>query len=291
MKKTYLAFSLIEVSVAILIISILFAGISQGLDLYSDMRLVSAKKITQNSRVSRIPDLLLWLETTMTESFKVIEKNNGRKISAWNDINPTSNSKLIFSNSIDNLRPIYIENGIGGIPTLNFSNTQYLEANNFNIGKNYTIFIVFSPTIGNTEGATILSVQNLDLKHGIIISVQPTLIMRILHRSPMGSSNQDDIYVSGLSLLLNKNYIFSYRRSVEENQSNFYINGANENYSATAPEFDFKNLIALIGRLQPANLRRSFNGNISEIIIYDRYLNNNELNDLNSYLVKKYNLK
>jgi prepilin-type N-terminal cleavage/methylation domain-containing protein len=288
--KNHYAFSLVEVSMVILIISILITGISKGIDLYNDMRLLSARKITYNSRVARIPDLIMWLETTMVDSFAGIERKNGGKISSWNDINPISNSKLNFLNFNNTFQPIYIENGIGGIPAVNFSNTQYLESNNFNIGANYTIFIVFNTTMGNIEGATIFSILNSNFQHGVLVAVQPALNMRILHRSPMGSSTQDDNYINSLPLLLNKNYIFSYRRSIEINQSNFYINGGNENYSATSPEFDSNSLIGLIGRLQPTNTRRSFNGNISEIIIYNRYLNNDELNDINLYLVKKFNI-
>ncbi|MBM3590130.1 MAG: prepilin-type N-terminal cleavage/methylation domain-containing protein [Alphaproteobacteria bacterium] len=47
------AFSLIEISVVILIIGILIAGISQGIDLYNDFNLTKARNITKNSRVGR----------------------------------------------------------------------------------------------------------------------------------------------------------------------------------------------------------------------------------------------
>jgi prepilin-type N-terminal cleavage/methylation domain-containing protein len=53
------AFSLIEISVVILIIGILIAGISQGIDLYQDSRLAIARSLTQNSRVGRIENLEL----------------------------------------------------------------------------------------------------------------------------------------------------------------------------------------------------------------------------------------
>ena len=62
-KKLKLAFSLIEISVVILIIGILIAGISQGIDLFADYRFITAKNLTKNSRVGRIEDLEIWLET------------------------------------------------------------------------------------------------------------------------------------------------------------------------------------------------------------------------------------
>jgi len=62
-KKYKKAFSLVEISVVILIIGILISGVSQGIDLYEDFRKNSAKSLTLNSRVGRIPDLLWWIET------------------------------------------------------------------------------------------------------------------------------------------------------------------------------------------------------------------------------------
>jgi len=58
------AFSLIEISVVIVIIGILIAGISSGIELYDDYKLKVAQNLTKNSRVNRIPDLEMWLETT-----------------------------------------------------------------------------------------------------------------------------------------------------------------------------------------------------------------------------------
>jgi prepilin-type N-terminal cleavage/methylation domain-containing protein len=55
------AFSLIEISVVILIIVILIYGVSVGVDLYQDFRLATARSLTLNSRVGRIEDLSLWV--------------------------------------------------------------------------------------------------------------------------------------------------------------------------------------------------------------------------------------
>ena len=116
--------------------------------------------------------------------------------------------------------------------------------------------------------------------------------MRALHRSPMGGSVENSNYANS-PISLNKNYVFSYGRNIANNESNFYLNNANLNSvttGASALEFDSKNLGFIIGKLLPGNLRRWFEGYISEIIIYNRYLSNNEFNDVNSYLFKKFNL-
>ena len=74
------AFSLIELSIVVLIIGIIIAGItksSQVLDLY---KLSSARTQTQSSPVNSIKNLLVWYEATSENSF--IEKENS-EIYAW----------------------------------------------------------------------------------------------------------------------------------------------------------------------------------------------------------------
>ena len=58
------AFSLIELSIVILIIGILVAGVTSSSRLIRAMKLISAKQLTQSSPVLTIPDLLAWFEPT-----------------------------------------------------------------------------------------------------------------------------------------------------------------------------------------------------------------------------------
>jgi len=107
MNKKYRAFSLIEISVVILVIGILIAGVSSGIDLYNEMKIATARNLTNNSRVGRIPDLVAWYETTLKKNFSTgtstyqdvenITKNT--KINRWKDINPV-NTKPIMPSKI-----------------------------------------------------------------------------------------------------------------------------------------------------------------------------------------------
>ncbi|MBU6338893.1 MAG: prepilin-type N-terminal cleavage/methylation domain-containing protein [Rickettsiales bacterium] len=58
-KNTYKAFSLIELSIVILVIGILFAGVMQGRSLIQKSRLKTAQSLTKSSPVSGIYGLLL----------------------------------------------------------------------------------------------------------------------------------------------------------------------------------------------------------------------------------------
>ena len=63
------AFSLIEISIVILIIGILIAGVIQGGKLLQKFRLQTARSLTNSSVVSEITGLVAWYESTVAESF------------------------------------------------------------------------------------------------------------------------------------------------------------------------------------------------------------------------------
>jgi len=108
------AFSLIELSIVVLIIGILISGITAGSRLVRDSKLKSAAQLTKASDVNSISDLVLWLEPTLENSFAVgtatsfddavnhnleIVKNISKpddlqQIARWNDINPKISNGL-----------------------------------------------------------------------------------------------------------------------------------------------------------------------------------------------------
>ena len=88
MKKKYSAFSLIELSIVILIIGVLIAGVTQASRLVRQSKLTTARTLTQSSAVNSIKGLLLWLEPTMDNSFKSSETTDANPITTWYDINP-----------------------------------------------------------------------------------------------------------------------------------------------------------------------------------------------------------
>jgi prepilin-type N-terminal cleavage/methylation domain-containing protein len=87
-NKINTAFSLVEISVVILVIGILISGISTGVDLYRDYKISSARNYTINSKVSRIRDIGFWLDTTRLKSLETASGSfdpiNGDKIKNWN---------------------------------------------------------------------------------------------------------------------------------------------------------------------------------------------------------------
>lgn len=87
------AFSLIELSIVILVIGILIAGITQSSRLVKQVRIRTAQTLTQSSPVNSIKDLAVWFEPTMESSFADSETQNNSTITNWYDINSHSSIK------------------------------------------------------------------------------------------------------------------------------------------------------------------------------------------------------
>jgi prepilin-type N-terminal cleavage/methylation domain-containing protein len=64
MKYKSSGFSLIELSIVILIIGILIAGVTQGSRLVKQSKVKTAKTLTQSSDAIGINDMVLWLDAT-----------------------------------------------------------------------------------------------------------------------------------------------------------------------------------------------------------------------------------
>ncbi len=139
-NKIKKAFSLMELSIVILIIGIIIGGVTQGSRLVGAMRLATAQNLTKVSPVGALKGLLFWYETTLDDSFLVGENENGTVITTWKDINPQSTTKhhayaaqktnaaLVSYNlaggatSGNSSGPTYISKGMGDLPTLRFTN-------------------------------------------------------------------------------------------------------------------------------------------------------------------------
>lgn len=271
----------------ILIIGILIAGVSTGIDLYQDARLSTARTLTKNSRVNRIPDLELWLETTLDESFISSEKMHNLKISTWLDINIQSGIKKSVLQTTDAQKPKYVSRAFdNSIPAIQFdgSTDNFPFNSTFMNGGNFTIFAVEQRRsadthiyfIGGGSGVFHLGYSNSSLirvgKYGVsdsdffdytINSFKATEIIPRIHTFILSSSNGKKYWLNGGSTPDKSSNNLT-------TLSNFsgYI-GVTE-YGTATPHY--------------------FNGDIGEIIIFSRELTDKERIDVEKYLSKKFNI-
>lgn len=151
------AFSLIEISVVIVIIGILISGISSGIDLYSDFRITSARSLTLGSKVPRIDGLVAWWETTLEKSFDKNEAINGVKITNWYDANPLSLNKITLTQSNSANKATFKANSINSLPAISFEGgSKYITNNIFS--ESFTLIVVLA---SNSLGAGTSSSQAL----------------------------------------------------------------------------------------------------------------------------------
>jgi prepilin-type N-terminal cleavage/methylation domain-containing protein len=288
------AFSLIEISVVIVIIGILIAGVSQGIDLYQDMRLATARTLTQNSRVVRIPDLVSWYETTSLKSIDSSQAVDGREISTWFDINPNTILPKNATQNITARKPKY--NYRNPLPLINFNgitNGQFFNLPDRTIpfgDSNFTIFLVLQLASDAKNG------NNDVFSAGMWVA--PIALFRLYKDSSkymfqnFSGGGSGTVYIAKTSNLpTNKLAIFTAT----------YTNSPSRLLTAYANSIQYDSLGVANARVTSENYNmiggnswvdfEFFRGDIGEIIIYDRALSIRERVEIEQYLSKKWAIK
>ncbi len=302
------AFSLIELSIVILIIGIIIAGITQSSRLIRQFKLSTARSLTQSSAATSIKDLSMWIESTSVASFDDAETEDTNVVAApitnWYDINPTSSVKHNATGS-STARPSRYENCINGLPCLRFdgSNDTMAFDGTFLVGNDYTIFVVEQRRlaaalyfIGNSAAA---ATANTALELGY----SATSAMRWSHLT--GSSN---LYTVGGGSTYALGKIDAYatvspRLSSFVNSTaasgaatfNHYMNGSSTASTKTdvgTPALGTLTAYAngSIGSSHTGSAASYFTGDIGEIIIYTRALKAEERVAVEDYLLKKWSI-
>jgi len=299
------AFSLIEISVAILIIGIIIAGVVQSTSMVRKMQLNSARNLTKGSPVPGIEGLTYWVESTGAESLAtgsggnyatVDAINDNQPIGRWNDLNPQSSNKINITQSNLTKQPNYVSSGINNLPALKFDDTQNdcLFSQSLNGG-----------VVANRDEITLFVVQrylgNLTTDQSSVIWVgDGTGGNRVLnlHSPEQGTirfdvGNYADNYrvsVAAPSAFTSAPYVISGFRKGTNSQLN--LNGAT---AATVTnggtsKIDLNTAFTLnIGCISDGSYH--FDGLVGEVIIYNRALTSEEQQSVEKYLGKKWGVK
>jgi len=290
------AFSLIELSIVILIIGIIIAGITQSSRLVKQFKLSTARTLTQSSPVSSIKDLATWYETTSVASIDEIEAEDSAitttPVSTWHDINPESAYKHNATGTLTT-RPLYYANCINSLPCLRFDGIDdYLGFDGTTlVGVDYTIFVVeqrrtaiakyflgSSATVNNTS---------LDLGYsadGIVSFSQGD----VGNNYTVGTSPAIGTYSAPIA------HLHSFVNSTIASGTptfDHYLNGSSTaSVKAAVGTPAMGSLTAYAAAKVGSSADGTFNGDIGEIIVFTRALKSEERAAVEAYLLKKWGI-
>jgi hypothetical protein len=248
----------------------------------------------QSSPVNSIEDLVLWLETTSEASFDSAV-DDGTSITSpyiWNDINGQTSQKSSASGPAG---PNYIASCIESLPCLRFNGTsQYLNITQKNgMASQISVFAVVkintlipSPAIMSIFSSTVTKIAANNyfetyLSYGGTYPQvgfgSPSTSMGGLATIPVnkavlyeaidtGTALNIATSAGGLSITRLSNPVVTSSKNLDSGLSiGAYFNGTTRN--------------------------QYFNGDIAEIIVFDRALKNQERDDVEKYLSKKWGFK
>jgi len=297
MKKS--AFSLIELSIVILIIGILVAGVTQSSRLVAKMRLAAARSQTQSSEANSVKSMIFWLETTSEKSIDDAATEDGISINSgsgysWYDINNQISQKSNASNAAG---ADYKLSGINGLPVLNFDGTSgdIMDITQTNgVASQLSVFLVFRNLSLTTVPQSLISVRGVTHTSGnnsFQININSSNFVQYDYFNSAGT--QVTTAVTG-AISANTAYVVDVIDDSTTTQTISISNGSGMTRVAVSAASGSKtlNLGLNIGYWNNGTTSaRFFNGDLAEIILFDRALKQEERNAIEKYLGKKWGIK
>ena len=280
------AFSLIELSIAILIIGLLIAGISKGSDIIRKFKLVAAQNISSGSPVTIIPNLTVWYDATSANGLDLANLTNNDLVEEWKDVSPrkASSQKINLTQSIDDNKPQFISNAINGLPALYFDGSDIIRKSDV-LGRDIfkseevTVFLVQNYKDGASEninwysGDQRLSLHATYSNNIIYFEHRQMIQQRATYEYPSPQAFNDEFR--------NKNKILNFIKSPQNME--IRVNGNQMTLVPITSNLDVSKKADLV----VGNLLR---GLIAEIIIFDRSLNSVEIEKIEKYLSEKWSI-
>jgi prepilin-type N-terminal cleavage/methylation domain-containing protein len=313
MKKNHkLGFSLVEISVVVLIIGILIAAITTGTNLVKKYKIASAQNLSANNPIYAMKDLVLWFEPTLGSSFNNFDNiTDGYELDAWLNNSPSYN----IGNAVAaGNKPIYVKYTINDIPSVTFTNdgNEYFEINDVASlleNSDLSIFI-----LEKRNKAYDGQVRNIITSSGNGINISYNVSNQIVVKDKDGNvaligENPRDVNLHYLTLydgvddgannydfkiatntLIKDGYYHYLNKKLPESgvmsAHSIEIDASDNTSVASSSRF----ATGSIGNLRLGSDSNSFVGNISEVIIFNRKLRKQELLDIFKYFEAKYNL-
>lgn len=302
------AFSLIEISIVILIIGILIGGIAGGTRLIEKSKIAAAQNLTLLSPIPQIDNLVLWVEPVLEDSLVSDSTNrtprDGHKIKAWHTSNSAIGVSGTLSQTNTNFMPTYVKNGIGGIPAVKFdpdgdmlfTTSPPLKA----ASQTYTIIWVWSMKAPSSQITFLTNgnyFESVSKRFGIY-HWNDYLGVGCSGNTAMTFGSGFTMNTPYISIIMFDNTVTPYAKLHTFSNSNTRVS-SNQNAAYPCASSLIGDDVFSIGRFAsssdpsspPAHLTsNSFNGMFSEIAVYDRALEDEEIAEINAYLSRKYKI-
>jgi type II secretory pathway pseudopilin PulG len=285
-KKNKKAFTIIEISIVLLIISAIIVGVTTGKTMIGKSRLANAKSLTQKSVINDMgDDLIAWYETSLESSFEASEiKTDGSYITVWKDSNKSTTKKnnAIAPANTGN-QPILVQNVFyNSIPGLRFSGSQYLSFNGTKFARNsYTLFVVEQRRSGKSENYFIAGGIN-SVNGNLHLGYRNNLTIAQAHYgNDFDTPNIFPAYSS--SSLTPRIHTFLFNNSIGKK---YTLNG----------KFSYTNSPVQPSPLNSFDSARigyylaGYEGDLAEVIMFKRSLKTEEVKAIESYLGSKYGI-
>jgi prepilin-type N-terminal cleavage/methylation domain-containing protein len=270
-------FSLLELSVVLLVLSVLTLSIIQGKEIIRKSRISAAAQLTKSSVVNKIDGLYIWYETTMPNSFDSAETVDSGLISTWHDISNYSNSSINATASGGN-RPTYISNAMNNLPVLRFDgSSDYMGVSTRLLRQSdYTIFIVHQRRSSDDE---LYFIGGHSRYHDMIrVGYQSSTSLLYGHGNVINHSAAIDAYTVPIPRILSISHSSTFGKEM-------YLDGtlidSDPNLTPTIAEST-----TTIGKFSSSY----YNGDIAEMIFFNRFLSSQERRDVEKYLSVKWGI-
>ena len=284
------AFSLLELSLAVIVIALVIASLTKGSSLVQKYRLNSARILSFSSDINNIEGLLLWLDATKEGSIindsGSDDVSDGDIIKTWKSVNSQKDKTINFNQDQEeyaNQRPSFTASAINNLPAIFFT-SDYNDKDHDNLQLdhqislspvNFTIFVVTRPSKTNNFSGGLLSFQGSN-KVGYGLFKKDTSNAWLF-----STGDNEDNEVENSNFLLNERQIIT---SIRDNDSiKIYHNGTLSNSKSSSYIINHE-------RDSKFYIGRGYDGYISEIIIFKHALNDEDRQDVESYLGQKYDI-
>ncbi len=276
-KKYYKlrAFTLIEVSIVILIIGIMLAGTFIGTRIIAKSRLAAAESLARSSPVPGIKDNMLWLETSLSASIDNSQANDGSFVTSWYDQSSNATKPLVvavgtgptYANTINHVHAIKFDGSTANY--LQISDASFLN------GTDYTIMVLEKRQSSASNNYFIGETSS---------NPNDSLALGYSSDSTVIHAQGNQSYATGAS-------VSSYASSTEKPRQFTFV------HSSTAGNSTYINgILAAQDATKTAHLSgitslaigKGYTGEIGEIAIYARALKPEERQPVEDYAGKKW---